>query len=302
VQVYQFQPPVITIASGVAQMLWQTTFADLDYPTNHDGDPVGRSGVHWETSDYLYNDYGANFNPGIGGIGGNGGIGMAGGWFTSLVSNPADHLWHPTGDDRICTAANNPLGGGKGFRHYRGNGSTGQNKNGGGITLNLPSPLSEFWFRMYMRYQQGFTWGPSSVANPGYTKELRNESPNGWVFGIQGAASWGIQDTVAGAIISSKSWQSTMGGMKGDGIFHCYEFHWQNGPNSHIEMWVDDVKVLDTIKNTSTDLTQNLLLGSNQNAVGDANGLSVVNGGVPTDYFTDYDDIAISTAGRIGPL
>jgi hypothetical protein len=153
--------------------------------------------------------------------------------------------------------------------------------------------------RFFMRYQAGFTWGPTGIADPGYTKDLRNESPNGWVFGIQGGASWGISWT-GGNVTSSKSWQSTMGGMKGDGLWHCYEFHWRNGSNSRIEMWVDNARVLDTIANTPSDQTRSILLGSNQNAVGDSNGLSTGNGGTPTDWYTDYDDIDISATGRIG--
>ncbi len=226
------------------------------------------------------------------------GIGVSGGWFSALGGRGNK----PTGDDAIIAAANNPGGGGgKGFRHWRGNNGTGQNDNGGGLSISLPSPLGEFWFRIYMRYQAGFTFGATGIANPGYTKDLRNNSASGWIFGIQGnRATWGLLDTVAGHISSSKSWSATMGGMKGDGQWHCYEFHWQNGPGSHVEMWIDNVQVLDTTVNTSPDTTKSMTLGENQNAVGDANGLSTGNGGAPTDWYTDYDDLAFSATGRVG--
>jgi hypothetical protein len=60
---------------------------------------------------------------------------------------------HPAGD-QITLAANNPAGGGgRGFRHWRGDGV---NVNGGGISINFPGSYSEMWMRFYMRYQAGF--------------------------------------------------------------------------------------------------------------------------------------------------
>src|SRR5262245_57617789 len=73
------------------------------------------------------------------------GIRGHGGW-TSTAGNV----------DRITAAANNPTGGGgKGFRHVRGDGT---NNGGGGIGVNLPSPLREMWLRFYMRYPVGFSF------------------------------------------------------------------------------------------------------------------------------------------------
>ena len=300
-QTYQFQPPMIAIATSGQNLAWSTTFSDAAYPTNNVNNPVGRVGVHWESSDYFFNDYGINFRPGVGGDGSEGIVNQAGGSFSVTVPNPADHLWHPTGDDRICTDANNPLGTGKGFRHWRCNAGTGQNNGGGGVNAELASPVTELWCRFYMRYQLGFTWGPFGIANPGYTKDMRCWGTNGMVFGIQGGASWGIH-VPPNTHTSSKSWQATMGGMKGDGLFHCYEWHVKNGASGIVEIWVDDQLVYSFSGNVPASAMQSILIGSNQNAVGDSNGLSVSNGGVLTDWYTDYDDIAFSTTGRIGPL
>jgi hypothetical protein len=276
--------------SSRAQSVWQTTFDHATFPDQHTAQKG--AGHHWEVSDYFQDYPGPNNLPCVDG---SCGLGTFGNWYTSLGGANQS-----TGDDVIHSNANNPNGGGgKGFRHWRGNASSGQNDNGGGMIINVPVQLNEFWMRFYMRYQAGFTWGPTGIADPGYTKDLRNESQAGWVFGIQGGHSWGISWT-GGNVTSSKSWQSTMGGMKGDGVWHCYEFHWQNGANSRIEMWVDNAQVLNTIANTPSDQTRTILVGSNQNAVGDSNGRSTSNGGTPTDWYTDYDDIAISTTGRIG--
>src|SRR5687767_9283016 len=72
------------------------------------------------------------------------GIAGSGAWTTSAGSQ-----------DQITAAANNPLGaGGKGFRHWRGDGV---NNVGGGIRIDFP-PATQMWFRMYIRYQAGFRW------------------------------------------------------------------------------------------------------------------------------------------------
>lgn len=282
-------------------IVWQCSFGDVRYPSNNEGNPVGRTSTHWQVSDYFQNDYGANFIPGVGGSGGESLVKENQNVYTSLGSGGNQ----PTGDDTIFAAANNASGGGgKGFRHWRGNGANGDNDCGGGLRIEPPSALGEFWIRYYVRYQFGFTFCQPPAAGataPGYVKEFRNNSANGCVFGFYGGAV-GLHDTVAGDVSSSKTWQSLMGGMTGDGLWHCIEYHWQNGNNSHIEIWVDDVQVLDTIINTSTDTTASIAWGDNQNAVGDANGVVVNNGGTPTDWYTDYDDIAISDSGRIGPL
>jgi hypothetical protein len=153
-----------------------------------------------------------------------------------------------------------------------------------------------------MRYQLGFTFGESGVANPGYTKDLRGLSAgNQFVFGIQGSASWGLF-LQPDFHTSTESWQDTMGGLTGDGLWHCYEFHIKNGTSGVVEIWVDDAQVYSFTGNVPTDDIRSIEIGGNQNAVGDANGLSVNNSGTPTDWYTDFDDIAVSDSGRIGPL
>ncbi len=287
-------------------ILFQTTFSDQRYPTNNVNNPVGRVDVHGEGSDWFYDDYGQNFVPGIGGSGPDGVIGKAGNQFTSKFTSdgflPNDRLWHPTGDSRIWTPANNPAGGGgKGFRTYRGNGGTGQNDGSHSFKITLPQLYSELWFRFYIRFENGFTWGPNGVAAPGYSKECRAAGANGFVYGIQGAGSWGVF-TPPDHHIGNRSWEQTMGGLKGDGLWHCHEWHIKNGAAGIVEIWIDDVQVYSYSGNVPATDVEEVLCADNQNAVGDANGLSVDNGGTPTDWYTDYDDIAISDSGRIGPL
>jgi hypothetical protein len=208
------------------------------------------------------------------------GIAGAGDWTTGLGSR-----------DQITVAANNPTGaGGKGFRHWRGNGD---NNNGGGLTISLPSPVTEMWVRIYIRYQAGFSW---SGGNPLYTKD------NYWgscgsgcvIFGIQGSHSWGVNFNGSVNYSSSLTWAASQGGNTGDGQWHSYEYHLkQNGSAATIEFWFDGVKYMTrTNANLGSTPWSSFILGSNQSAVT----------GCPSDCFVDYDDIAISTVGYIGPI
>jgi len=201
-------------------------------------------------------------------------------------------MWTANGyGDEITANANNPGGGGgKGFRHYRGNG---QNSDGGGLQITLPTSVREMWVRFYMRYSLGFAW---SGGAPSYTKE------NYWgacgsgcvVFGIQGNHSWGVNYNGATNYPSSLSWSASQGGSTGDGKWHAYEYHLkQNGTAGTIEVWVDGVRYLNTTTaNLGSTPWQSFKLGENQ---ADVTGCSPI-------CYTDYDDIAISTTGYIGPI
>lgn len=208
------------------------------------------------------------------------GIAGNGAWTTSNGSQ-----------DQITVAANYPGGaGGKGFRHWRGDGG---NNNGGGLAITLPAPVTEMWVRLYMRYSlgMGFTNGA-----PVYTKD------NYWggcgsgclIFGIQGNHSWGLNYNGSTNYPSSLTWAASQGGTTGDGNWHVYEYHVkQNGAAATIEVWVDNVRYLN-ITNADLGSTpwQAFQLGENQATVTGCN----------PDCYTDYDDVAISTVGRIGPI
>jgi hypothetical protein len=152
------------------------------------------------------------------------------------------------------------------------------------------------WVRFYMRYSSGFAWSPS--GQPLYTKDhyWNAGGANFFIFGIQGSNSWGLHSTNGSTNYpSSRSWSTSQGGAVGDGQWHCYEYHGkQNGASGTIELWIDGVRHLLT---TTADLGSTpwsyFALGSNQSTVTGAGG---------SDYYTDYDDIAISTSGRIGCL
>lgn len=191
--------------------------------------------------------------------------------------------------DELLAAANYPGGGGGlGFRHWRGDGT---NAAGGGISISLPQATNEVWVRMYMRFQAGFGWVGGA---PLYTKDhYWGACGSGCIiFGIQGSNSWGINYNGSDNHSSSLSWAASQGGPVGDGQWHAYEYHvLKNGASSVVEFWFEGVRYLSKSVNLGTATMTSFSLGENQSAVT----------GCPSGCYTDYDDLAISTTGYIGP-
>ena len=92
---------------------------------------------------------------------------------------------------------------------------------------------------------------------------------------------------------SSRTWAESQGGPTGDGQWHLYEYHLkQNGAAGTVEVWVDGVRYLNlTNANLGSSRWRSFTVGSYQSEVW----------GWAPDCYTDYDDIAVSTVGRIGP-
>jgi hypothetical protein len=206
--------------------------------------------------------------------------------------------------DSITSAANFPGGGGgKGLRHMRGDGG---NNNGGGIRIVFPSRLNDLWIRFYMRYQSGFGW---EYDQPHYTKDLYvnvNATNQGSIFTIgfhNGYFGVGLVNPGSMNLVDTSrqgGWQDINRGTKGDGQWHAYETHVKmdtNGSNGIAESWVDGILVhrhtnVNWGGSTGWHGFEWLLLGSNQN--------KVINNGV--EMYTDYDDVAVSGTGYIGPI
>jgi len=263
VQSYQFQPSTLVVAPS----------------------PVPPTGIVWQTSfDIPEWTQGGGLNP----LPANDEIAHWGDWLTNNGRG-----------DQIIAAANNPLGTGNGFRHYRGDGV---NNQGGGLKITPSRSLTEMWVRFYMRYSLGFKW---DSGQPAYTKDhYWNSGGQYLIFGVQGALpaggghTWGITQISSPNLNSTLTWAASQGGVQGsalgDGQFHCYEYHVkQNGANGTLEYWFDGVAYGSRTANLGSTPWGSLTLGSNQ---------TIVVGAEATDYYTDYDDIAISDTGRIGPL
>jgi len=193
---------------------------------------------------------------------------------------------------RITTAANYPGGGGgRGLRQYLGDGT---NQQTSGLYVTFPSQ-SSIWIRWYMRYEEGFAW----TGNwPGYDKWLyiRNSA------GKNVVPEWDGDEINIWAVASGNhkndntDWRTVMGGLTGDGEWHCYEVHLTAATSSTGigYMWIDGVQYLfwtNINYGTSTGWTQ-LVIGSN---------CKTPSNGSPPGY-VDFDDIAISNTEYIGPI
>ncbi|HSL21161.1 MAG TPA: hypothetical protein VK886_06465 [Vicinamibacterales bacterium] len=220
----------------------------------------------------------------------------------AIVCLPADGLagwgaWttpgHPKGSE-ITLAANYPGGaGGRGFRLWRGDGF---DVNSGAIAVILPAATSELWIRFYLRYEAGFSWNPA--GSPGFTKEtyFLGNSARDFTFGFVSSDRMWIWVNNGSTDYASVGWNTIMGGTRSDGQFHCYEYHVKRGTttsNGVKEIWVDGVQRLSTATADlgTTGSWREFALGENANQP--ANG---------RDMFVDYDDVAVSTTGRIGCL
>jgi hypothetical protein len=198
--------------------------------------------------------------------------------------------------EEIVTAASRPGStGSRGQRHWKGGGT---NNNSGGTEIDLSTNRFEFWIRWYMRYQSGFAWNTlnydkwmifQTAARSNFViPEWTNSDQTNFFLGGSNYLS-----------ATGKGWQNTMGGATSDGQWHLYECHVKvsagGGSNGVGQIWVDGNLVVD-YSNLSYGATlessgfRYILVGSNQ---------ATPNNGA--DYYVDFDDIAISTEGYIGP-
>jgi hypothetical protein len=202
--------------------------------------------------------------------------------------------------ERITSDANfSGGGGGKGQRHWEGDGI---NVNSGGFRISFNSPQPELWVRWYMRYEGGFTWlsldydkwlyfhsNGSSAPVPEFSNSLHEMR----IANQGGTGGWPLTQIFG--------WQDIMGGTTSDGLFHCYEIHMKMDTDSTDgigEIWVDSVS---RISKSDVDWSGgdaasrqgwvDVLIGSNQREPN--NGRCM---------YVDFDDIAISNTGYIGPL
>ena len=224
------------------------------------------------------------------------------------VCGPADGIagwggWTTTSGngDSVTAAANNPSGaGGKGFRSMVGPGT---NVSGGGFRFQFPYEVRELWVRFYMRHQSGFSWQngqPHYEKNLYFNDTIATGSPV-FIFGY-GNGLWGVHKVNPGSdhltdSTTRSSWNDIEGAV-GDGRFHYYEVHVKmdtNGSNGIAESWVDGRQVA---RYTNVNWNGSIGWTGWKYFSGAINQNYVTNS---TDMYVDYDDIALSTTGYIGP-
>ena len=257
--------------------VFETTFDDVNFPT------VRATGIHWEqTVDGLTDAV----------------VGQTG----DGISGQANDTTTLGAGEQILAAANNSEGGGgKGQRHWVGDGT---NQTSGGILVQW-NGVAEMWLRYYIRFQSGFTWGAGD--NGGYIKTIYVNSGQAgtFYFGLNHGVIGGhveVDDTGGtGNHHSAVTWADWQGGSTGDGLFHCLEVHAKmnsSGAASDgvFEFWLDGTQIysLSTVHFSNSDgaLFNASTFGSNSS--------NPQNGGV--DVYVDFDDIKISDSGYIGPI
>jgi hypothetical protein len=231
--------------------------------------------------------------------------GKAGTGFDGIHTGPgtvSDHGGWDTENhfcDQIIAAANYSGGaGGRGHRHFRGDGS---NNNGGGLKIAWGSSLSNLSACSRIRYPTAFRW--VTDRNPLYIKDwnLSLVSPY-LIVGYQGGA-WGFHVSVGSSNYpanqrrSKGDWVALMGGATGDNQFH--EFAWYaDVATTTLKMWIDDTLVVhyrDVNFRGLTAFAPNMFTSNQREADIDNDGEGVGDEAGSTDSWTDYDDIVVDT-------
>ncbi len=202
----------------------------------------------------------------------------------------------------ISSDANMPGGdGGRGLKVYVGGPI--RNNGSGGISIPLDSPVQEFWIRFYMKYPLGMRstidgeqWGHKIlwVTGPENRANILEPDPSGIKVWNQGQVSEVVLD-------KSWSWNQIWGhttpgaNLTADGQWHLWEMYikYSKETNDGVQsVWIDD-----TLRAHQTGLNIN---SQGANAIKIHVNQSGVEGGKCVPIY--YDDIAVSTTGRIGPI
>lgn len=197
-----------------------------------------------------------------------------GGWVTSRGNQ-----------DQITAAANNPLGTGRGFRHWRGEVS---GNNGGGLKIGLPQGLTEVWFRWYTRFSPNVQWQTLIQTKDLY---INAGSAGSFTLGVHDGLSPGTFG-IAYVPTSLNMFGSPGWSVIGNGQWHFLEFHVKTTSPTIAESWVDGQLVHRNTNVPFATPVNYIVIGSNH---------CCTLPGSP-DFYNDYDDIAISRTGYIGPI
>ena len=196
-------------------------------------------------------------------------------------------------------------GGGSGFRHWKGDGL---NQHGGSMRIDLNwifgSPQTEVWVRWYMRHQSGFSYGVAGddLLNEKWFRLNPLNGESGVVIPEyrEGPTQSGL--VIGGnvyATASGKGFQFVNGGgTTGDGNWDLFEWHAKmhtgiGNNDGEAHLWINEELVMSSTSVDAATATAWDLL-----EIG-ANGSNPDNGNCA---YIDYDDIAISRTGYIGPV
>jgi len=223
------------------------------------------------------------------------GISSAGAWTTSNGSV-----------EQITTAANYPGGGGgRGQRHWIGQ-SSGNTNGSGGLRFSV-SEVQEIYVRWYVRWQAGLKLGGNTQPIVRAHKMIYFAG-GGCGSGVAGCY-FDVQGNFFGFILAGTPYHAGTGwdGMfrggsnaPSDGRWILMEVHLKNSTgglsNGIAQWWVDGVLQLNF---TNVDMKGST--GFSDFHLPENHQFTTVSGAC-CDMFEDFDDVAIRTAGPIGPL
>jgi len=189
--------------------------------------------------------------------------------------------------EQITAAANYPGGaGGKGQRHWIGDGT---NNNSGSLRIDFNTPPGKFWMRWYMRWESGFGEFGQYKAIYGFAGADNGPLLNFFYPG--GGMSFEYLSS-GNETCNNCGWGTQFyGSGTSDGSWVLMEMM-VDAAGGKLKLWVNETLVMDrTGVVFKQPYVTYLIIGSNQKNV--SNGRSM---------YVDYDDIAISTTGYIGPI
>jgi hypothetical protein len=182
-------------------------------------------------------------------------------------------------------------GGGKGQIHYLG---PALDENSGGLKIILDTPVSEFWFRAYVKYDPTITWSSYNYQKMFYITGAGAPIPGGYIIPELFGGGGGHPDQFNMALASGNNWSGIGWGWTSkfsDGNWHCVEFHikanTKSSPyNGVVQVWIDDTLIINlSNRNLGSNNGQwtTFFWGSNVSGMSGSTCKAVY-----------YDDIAIS--------
>lgn len=248
-----------------------------------------------------------------------------GGW---AATNNGGEGWK-----EVLVAAQNPASSGSyGLRYpvgYR------KNDSPSGISFTLDQRYTELWIRWYMRFADGYRWycgNDAAITTPNdppvcrtqmkliyfdmdrgtsgaWQAKLHNWNNLGYLTYADGSnrgtedggdewVSWGWDDLNATGDDVVYTWNNSDHKL-GDGQWHCFEIHFKyetsaGAGDGVFEFWIDDVKRYGStsVEYGATDGILDVEFPANEDTPYNT----------PSNSFVDFDDIAFSATGYIGPI
>jgi len=164
-----------------------------------------------------------------------------------ILWTSGDHHNIPAYSTRAVTAANNPIGGGLGYRSYV---ATGDNVQNGFVSIPFPTPQKEFWFRWYMKYEDGFPWSSFQYQKFHWIRSSDNqwivaeydETGGNDILTVNAFGSNVAQNTGTPYGLSDVMTTEPPGTHTGDGEWNCIEVYYKidtDTTNGVTRVWIN---------------------------------------------------------------